>query len=220
MLNLSVISEESQAVAELRSELAQNRFIYFTANGNKEVTEQLATQAPDLVLVELDSYPGTWELIHKIKQENPVPIIALVARNAIDNIDGNLPVDDFLINPYDIRELVLRAKRLLNKTRSRNDEVIRCGDLLIDQVKCEVTLSGKVVMLTFKEYELLKFLASNPDRVFTRETLLNNVWGYDYYGGDRTVDVHITRLRSKIEDSSHTFIKTVRNIGYRFRIEY
>ena len=72
-------------------------------------------------------------------------------------------------------------------------------------------------MLTFKEYELLKFLARTSGRVFTREALLNRVWGYDYYGGDRTVDVHIRRLRSKIEDSSHTFIETVRNIGYRFR---
>ncbi|MFC1928608.1 response regulator transcription factor [Chloroflexota bacterium] len=216
MLNLSVISEESQAVAELRSELAQNRVTYFTANGNRAVTEQLATQAPDLVLVALDGYPHTWELIHKIKQESPVPIIALVARGSIGSVDGNLPVDDFLVSPYDVSELVLRAKRLLNKTCSRNGEVIRCGDLVIDQVKCEVTLSGKVVILTFKEYELLKFLTSNPGRVFTRESLLNEVWGYDYYGGDRTVDVHIRRLRSKIENSKHAFIETVRNIGYRF----
>ena len=74
----------------------------------------------------------------------------------------------------------------------------------------------KVVELTFKEYELLKFLASNRGRVYTREALLNKVWGYDYYGGDRTVDVHVRRLRSKIEDSKRTFIETVRNIGYRF----
>jgi DNA-binding response OmpR family regulator len=77
-------------------------------------------------------------------------------------------------------------------------------------------VGGNPVMLTFREYELLKFLASNRGRVFTREALLNRVWGYDYYGGDRTVDVHIRRLRSKIEDASHTFIETVRNIGYKF----
>jgi len=96
-------------------------------------------------------------------------------------------------------------------------ELIKCDGLVIDLAKCEVTMGCKVVELTFKEYELLKFLASNRGRVYTREALLDKVWGYDYYGGDRTVDVHIRRLRSKIEDSKHTFIETVRNIGYRFR---
>ena len=88
---------------------------------------------------------------------------------------------------------------------------------MIDLARCEVSVNDEPVLLTFKEYELLKFLASNKDRVFTRESLLNKVWGYDYYGGDRTVDVHIRRLRSKIEDSTHTFIETVRNVGYKFR---
>ncbi|MFC1978028.1 response regulator transcription factor [Chloroflexota bacterium] len=219
MPNMLIIAKESKELVGLSSELIRNGFeCSILPNGNV-LTGQLATQAPDLILVELDGYPGTSELIHKIRLESSVPIIALVARNAKDNVDDDLPADDFLISPYDVRELVFRAKRLLNKTRSRNGEVIRCGDLLIDQVKCEVTLSGTVVMLTFKEYELLKFLAGNPGRVFIRETLLNSVWGYDYYGGDRTVDVHIRRLRGKIEDSSHTFIETVRNIGYRFKTE-
>jgi DNA-binding response OmpR family regulator len=81
---------------------------------------------------------------------------------------------------------------------------------------CEVTVNGSIVELTFKEYELLKLMASNPGRVYTREVLLNKIWGYDYFGGDRTVDVHIRRLRSKIEDSGHSYIETVRNIGYKF----
>jgi DNA-binding response OmpR family regulator len=88
---------------------------------------------------------------------------------------------------------------------------------LIDLARCEVTLEGRIVELTFKEYELLKLLAANSGRVYSREVLLDQVWGYDYYGGDRTVDVHVRRLRSKIEDSTHTFIETVRNIGYRFK---
>ena len=78
-------------------------------------------------------------------------------------------------------------------------------------------MAGRLLALTFKEYELLKLLATNKGKVFTRESLLNEVWGYDYYGGDRTVDVHIRRLRSKIEDPTHTFIETVRNIGYKFK---
>ncbi|MFC2060806.1 response regulator transcription factor, partial [Chloroflexota bacterium] len=117
--------------------------------------------------------------------------------------------DDFLISPYDDRELVLRIKRLLNNGIESLDsgELIKCDDLIIDLAKCEVTMERKVVELTFKEYELLKFLASNRGRVYTREALLNKVWGYDYYGGDRTVDVHVRRLRSKIEDSNMPSLK-------------
>ena len=89
--------------------------------------------------------------------------------------------------------------------------------LVIDLANCEVRVGGKIVELTFKEYELLKFLARDRGRVFSREALLNKVWGYDYFGGDRTVDVHVRRLRSKIEISGQTFIETVRNIGYRFK---
>ena len=95
--------------------------------------------------------------------------------------------------------------------------MIRVGDLAIDLSRYEVTQGGRRMELTFKEYELLKFFATNPGKVFSREHLLNAVWGYDYYGGTRTVDVHIRRLRSKIENGPVLFIDTVRNVGYRFR---
>ncbi|MFA5148449.1 MAG: winged helix-turn-helix domain-containing protein, partial [Candidatus Omnitrophota bacterium] len=95
-------------------------------------------------------------------------------------------------------------------------DTIKAGDLLIDVSRYEVTVNGGKIELTFKEYELLKFLASNKGRVYSRDQLLDKIWGYDYYGGTRTVDVHIRRLRSKIEDRRHTFIETIRNIGYKF----
>ena len=88
--------------------------------------------------------------------------------------------------------------------------------MTIDLVTCEVTVDGRKADLTFKEYELLKLMARNRGRVFTREALLDKIWGYDYYGGDRTVDVHMRQLRSKMSDATHTYIETVRNIGYRF----
>jgi two-component system alkaline phosphatase synthesis response regulator PhoP len=94
---------------------------------------------------------------------------------------------------------------------------IRSGDLVINTQQYDVFLAGRTVLLTFKEYELLKLLASNPGRVFSREQLLEQVWGYQYFGGTRTVDVHVRRLRSKIEDATHTFVDTVWNVGYRFR---
>jgi DNA-binding response OmpR family regulator len=134
----------------------------------------------------------------------------------LNGIDSNLEIDDFVARPFDLSELVARIKRILNRTNNiDNQDLIRCGDLMIDLAKCEVSVNGRLTILTFKEYELLKFLMSNRGKVFTREALLNQVWGYDYYGGDRTVDVHIRRLRSKIEDATHTFIETVRNIGYK-----
>jgi DNA-binding response OmpR family regulator len=102
-----------------------------------------------------------------------------------------------------------------HRVDSRN--VLQCGDLVMDLGNYTVQIGGHSIDLTYKEYELLRFLATNRDRVYSRETLLNKVWGYDFYGGARTVDVHVRRLRSKIEDRHHTFIETVRNVGYRFR---
>ena len=95
-------------------------------------------------------------------------------------------------------------------------ELVTHGELVIDTARCEVTMAGRPVVLTFREYELINFLADNAGRVFSRDALLDRVWGSDYLGGDRTVDVHIRRLRSKLEGSGQTFIETVRNLGYRF----
>ena len=125
--------------------------------------------------------------------------------------------NDFILHPYDTAELKLRLKRILHNDNNTDSETFRSGDLVIDLERCEVSLAGKVVILTFREYELLKFLANNRGRTFSRDALLDKVWGYDYFGGDRTVDVHIRRLRSKIEDTDQSYIETVRNIGYRFR---
>ena len=97
------------------------------------------------------------------------------------------------------------------------DNLVSCGNLVIDLSNYTVHLSSEPIDLTYKEFELLRFLATNPDRVFGREQLLNKVWGYDFYGGARTVDVHVRRLRAKIESKHDTFIETVRNVGYRFR---
>ena len=131
--------------------------------------------------------------------------------------DTDLEVDDFVVAPYDPRELSLRIRRLVKTSKqAQNPRQLKSNGLILDPVTCEVTVDDKYIELTFKEYELLKLMASSPGRVFTRETLLDHIWGYDYYGGDRTVDVHIRRLRSKIEDANHTYIETVRNIGYKF----
>ncbi len=219
MFNILVIAQEDRSAVELSSGLAEHGFICAVMTGGNAAIEPVSESAPDLVLVAADSYSRVQELTRGVKEARPLPVVALVHRETLDSLDGHLDaVDDFVTAPYDIHELVLRLRRLLHQTDiSDNSDLIKCGDLVIDTVKYEVSVAGHRIMLTFKEYELLKFLGTNRGRVFTREALLDKVWGYDYYGGDRTVDVHIRRLRSKIEDSTHSFIETVRNIGYRFR---
>jgi DNA-binding response OmpR family regulator len=216
-----IIAQESEAIAGLRSEIARNGFACVVLPHGNGLADDIVDHRPDLVLVEIDGrLPGTQirELVQTVKEAKALPVMALVPEEVLASLDGQLQVDDFVTSPYDARELSLRVKRLLERARKIDSgELIKCDGLLIDLASYEVTVAGRIVELTFKEYELLKLLASHQGRVYTREALLNQVWGYDYYGGDRTVDVHIRRLRSKIEDQSHTFIETVRNIGYRLK---
>jgi len=221
MLRLLMVAQETKALAELCSQINESGFTCTIVPHGEELAGEIAAQRPDLVLVEMGGeLPAdeAGELIEGLKGESRLPVIALLPEDRLDSLNGNLDIDDFITSPYDAGELVLRANRVLSSTRNIDGgELIKCDGLSIDLARCEVTLEGKIVELTFKEYELLKFLAGHRGRVFNREALLNKVWGYDYYGGDRTVDVHVRRLRSKIEDATHTFVETVRNIGYRFK---
>ena len=147
-----------------------------------------------------------------------LPLLALVTEELLAELDVDLGVDDFVVWSSSPAELVTRAKQVIWRRRSAGGaEAIRIGGLAINPTSYEVSVSGKRIDLRFKEYELLRLLASNPGRVYTRESLLSQIWGYDYFGGTRTVDVHIRRLRSKIEDAEQRFIETIWNVGYRFK---
>jgi DNA-binding response OmpR family regulator len=149
-----------------------------------------------------------------------LPAIALVPAPRLANLDIRIELDDFVSSPPDADELLIRVKRILWRTRrEQGDDIIRAGELIINPSTYEVVLRGRHVNLRYKEYELLRLLATNPGRVYTRDALLSTIWGYDYFGGTRTVDVHIRRLRSKIEDPDHPYIETIWNVGYRFRDE-
>ena len=147
-------------------------------------------------------------------------VIALMPLKDMDLLISNFsrPFFDFCLPPHDVNEILLRIINVMTKSTQSERELISIGPLTINQESYEVTLDGEKIDLTFKEYELLKYLAVKPGRVFSRESLLHSVWEYDYYGGTRTVDVHIRRLRSKINNLKYNFIETVWNVGYRFKI--
>jgi two-component system alkaline phosphatase synthesis response regulator PhoP len=219
LFKLLIIANESEQARKLRTDLAQRGFDCLIVPYNDEAIEQIARQSPEVMLLDADeatSGSETWEQAQSIRQDMNIPLIALMSSEKLNGLDSS--VDDFVVKPYEAKEVTVRINRILRqKGDIDSEDIIRCGDLVIDLDKYEVSLGNKLILLTFREYQLLKFLASNKGKVFTREALLNKVWGWDYYGGDRTVDVHIRRLRSKIEDPTHTFIETVRNIGYRLR---
>ena len=176
----------------------------------------------DVILLDLASLgedASARQVLHDAQRTEGPATIALVAQAQLPSFDPARGFDDFVLVSAEPEEVSARVRQALWK-RARVDtkNILKCGDLLMDLANYTVQVAGRPVELTFKEYELLRFLASNPDRVYSRETLLNKVWGYDFYGGARTVDVHIRRLRAKIEDRHHTFIETVRNVGYRFRV--
>lgn len=222
MARALVIGQSSETKsALLRSGLSSLDITCFFTPLQNGIREAVGIRQPDIIYLEISGDISDSEirnLLRKIKAGKDLPVIAILSPDTLDRTQTDIDVDDFLVEPYDIPELVFRTKRLLkDDTGTDSRERIRCDGLTIDLATCEVNIDGQLMELTFKEYELLKLLAGSPGRVFTRETLLDKIWGYDYFGGDRTVDVHIRRLRSKIETGDNTFIETVRNIGYRFK---
>lgn len=220
MSRITIIAEESDHIQKLVSRLNRNGFSCSVVADRGQALARISIEPPDLLLVDIDTSPATKPTESSLLAglAKTIPILALIPTGRLSELAVNLKITDFAVKPFSIEEVAARVKRLLSRAQGAG-EIIRRGDLDIHLARYEVRLSGRLVELTFREYKLLSFLAASKGQVFTREALLNQVWGYDYFGGDRTVDVHIRRLRSKIEDANHTFIDTVRNIGYRFRID-
>jgi DNA-binding response OmpR family regulator len=217
-----LITKDAQKGRTIATELAARNIVCNHISPHETVDEEIADKAPDLVILALENPLAASPIIEAIRElsrERPIPILALISNDALSKAtDVLFAVDDFVIEPSGIEEIAVRVKKLLKETYAVDGkDVIRNNDLVIDLARREAALEGKTLSLTFTEYELLVFLAANSGRVFTREALLNKIWGYDYYGGDRTVDVHIRRLRAKIEWGKHSFIETVRGVGYRFK---
>jgi len=222
LFKILLISRDVEKGRRIASELAARNIVSDPIVADETVEEVIVDKAPDLIILALESPADASpivKLVRELERERPIFILALIPTDTMHkNRDIAFMVDDFAIEPCKMEEIALRVKKALKETYTVDDkDMIRSGDLVIDVSRREAALEGKIISLTFTEYELLVFLATNGGRVFSRDALLNKIWGYDYYGGDRTVDVHIRRLRAKIEWGKHFFIETVRGIGYRFK---
>ncbi|MBU5294036.1 response regulator transcription factor [Anaerosalibacter bizertensis] len=221
-----IVDDEKLFVKGLKYSLEQDDYIIETAFDGKEAIEKVKKKRYDLIILDL-MLPGIdgLEVCQKIRQDSQVPIIMLTARGEdINKILGlEYGADDYLTKPFNILELKARIKAILRRVNMKStnitDQVIQIDDFKINTLGRKLTIHGNEVNLTAKEFDLLLLLAANPGKVFTREELLETIWGYEYFGDLRTVDVHIRRLREKIEEDSGQpeYILTKWGVGYYFR---
>ena len=207
-------------VARLGPELERAGFSAPAIAPERLANDEVGPNA-DVVVLDLRDIPAAaFNILSANYAENGIILIVVVAPDQMDRVSVDLAVDDFVMLSAAPEELARRIERALWRKHGVDSEnFVRCGALTLDLSNYRVTVGTDTLVMTFKEYELLRFLAMNAGRVFTREQLLNRVWGYDYFGGARTVDVHIRRIRAKIEIHGHAFIETVRNVGYRLVAE-
>ena len=226
-----LIVEDDRKIAELeRDYLESSGYETVILSDGSKVIPELKAQKYDLVLLDV-MLPGCsgYEICRKVRDEIDIPILMVTARaEAVDVIRGlGLGADDYMIKPFDSKELVARVKAVLRRfepakpaaPKKPAGKCVEYPDLTINLTNYSVIYQGKNVEMPPKELELLYFLASSPNQVFTREQLLDHIWGYEYIGDTRTVDVHIKRLREKIKDHSSWSISTVWGIGYKFEVK-
>ena len=222
-----VIDDDVAICETLKNYFEKEGYEVKTVNDGVLGVDSFKLYNPDIVLLDIIlSKKDGWQVCREIREVSNQPIIIISTKNdTFDKVLGlELGADDYVVKPFDIKELSARIKAVLRRTRlhstTKNDnEVIKFDNIEISLEKYELKLGGKSVSIPPKELELLHFLAYNRNRVFTRDQLLDKVWGFDYLGDSRTVDVHVKRLREKLEGVSDKWVlKTVWGVGYKFEI--
>ena len=225
-----LIVEDEKSISDIiKFNLEKEGYGVVTAYDGKDGLEKALAEKPDLILLDIMlPYMDGFEVCRKVREQSTVPIIMLTAKEEeVDKVLGlELGADDYVTKPFAMRELVARIKSNIRRTGMEAGgktesplEVKTFGTLEIDQNRYEVRKNGSALDLTLREFELLCFLADHDGKVFSREQLLTEVWGYEYFGDIRTVDVTVRRLREKLEDdpSNPVYIQTKRGIGYFFQ---
>lgn len=221
-----LVVDDEEAICELiKLDLEFEGYQVETAFDGREALEKVESFQPDLIILDIMlPYISGYDVCKKINEKHNIPIILLTAKtDIVDKVLGlELGADDYMTKPFDNRELLARAKALIRRASevpSTDDKTIENGDLKIIPKERKVLIEEKELHLTPKEYDLLYLLSQNPEQVFSREKLLEKIWGYDYFGDTRTVDMHVQRIRKKIGDNSSNpkYLQTVFGVGYKIR---
>lgn len=231
MINLSaekilIVDDDLNICDLLKLYIEKDGFSSIVCNDGLSAVKLTEKEKPDLILLDI-MLPGLdgWQVCREIRKNSNVPIILLTAKGEVfDKVLGlELGADDYITKPFDTKEVIARIKAVLRRTIKENDlkiQEVSYEKLIINLTNYELIVNGKTIDTPPKELELIYHLASNPNRVFTRDQLLDEVWGFDYYGDSRTVDVHVKRLREKLEGVSSSWeLKTVWGVGYKFEVK-
>ena len=228
MSKILVVDDELNICELLKLYLENEGYTVFTANDGQAAVTAFQQKAPDLVLLDimLPKMDG-WQVCREIRKKSSCPIIMLTAKGEVfDKVLGlELGADDYVVKPFETKEVIARIGAVLRRSGRHSEDkeenkVVTYENLSINLTNYELKVKGVQVDTPRKEMELIYHLASNPNQVFTRDQLLDEVWGFDYYGDSRTVDVHVKRLREKLEGASDKWaLKTVWGVGYKFEVK-
>ena len=221
MLNILLVEDDEALSSAIREKLLDEGFSVSCAFDGKQAAEALDEAHFDLIIsdVMMPKMDG-WTALKTIREHSKVPVIMLTARSEEnDELKGfDYGADEYISKPFSPKILVARVEALLRRSGVQKEELLEVGGIVIDEAAHSVTVDGKPIELSFKEYELLQYFVENKGIALSREKILNNVWNYDYFGDARTIDTHVKKLRAKLMDKGE-YIKTVWGMGYKFEVE-